>query len=112
MRFSHAFQKWLELSEMYPFLEGINTEYKDKKKRKLILYQSISRGQSGGLPGAPAHQSVNVREEIQGIALNSGSAHSHLSRKKILISRLFGADTDLTPCQLVRHQRAPALGLH
>lgn len=69
---------------MYPYLEVMNVRAKKKQKKTktLILYQSISRGQSGGLPGAPAHQSVNVKEEIQGIALNSGSSHSHLSEKK------------------------------
>lgn len=46
----------------------------ENKGEKLILYPSISREQSGGLLQAPAHQSINVKEEIQGIALNSGSS--------------------------------------
>lgn len=55
---------------------------------------------------ALAHQFIKVKEEIQGIALNSGSSTLIF---RILISRLFRADTDLTLCQLVKHQQAPAL---
>lgn len=56
-----------------------------------------------------AHQSISVNEEIQGIALNSGSSHSHLSN--FLSPRLLRADTDLTLCQLTKHQQAPVLRL-
>lgn len=60
-----------------PLQEGINIENIGGKK--LLLYPPISKGQSGWLLWAPAHQSINVKEEIQGIALKSGSSHFHLS---------------------------------
>ena len=74
-RYFHSLFIWVELAKMCPFRMVSTLKI---RAEKLLLYPSISRGQSGRVLWAPAHQSINVKEEIEGIALNSGSLHSHL----------------------------------
>ena len=109
--------KWLELSEMYPYLEVMNVRAKKKKKKKKpkhLFY--INQSQEGNLVDCRELRLINLstskRKSRELLLTLVPRTPISREKKKILISRLFGADTDLTPCQLVKHQRAPALGLH